>query len=116
MLLKNLRPADEYDRFASQALQLVLLGFFGVFAYNVFFFYGLHYISSSRASLIVALNPALIALTAFAFGRERLSRINVAGIALWERACSRWYHRGSSEQPRRLHREQTCSHPGVVMP
>lgn len=67
---------------ASQALQLVLLGFFGVFAYNLFFFYGLHYISSSRASLIVALNPALIALTAFAFGRERLSRINVAGIAL----------------------------------
>ena len=47
---------------ASQALQLVLLGFFGVFAYNLFFFYGLHYISSSRASLIVALNPALIVL------------------------------------------------------
>ena len=65
-----------------QWLQLAALGFFGVFAYNLFFFYGLHFISSSRASLIVALNPALIALTAFAFSRERLSPVNLVGIVL----------------------------------
>lgn len=45
-------------------------------------FYGLHFISSSRASLIVALNPALIALTAFAISRERLRPVNLAGIVL----------------------------------
>ena len=65
-----------------QWLQLAVLGFFGVFAYNLFFFYGLHLINSSRASLIVALNPALIALTAFAFAGERLRPVNLAGIAL----------------------------------
>lgn len=65
-----------------QKVQLTVLGFFGVFAYNLFFFYGLHFISSARASLIVALNPALIALAAFACTRERLSPINIAGIVL----------------------------------
>lgn len=65
-----------------QVLQLIVLGFFGVFAYNLFFFYGLHFISSARASLIVALNPALIAFAAFACTRERLSPINMAGIVL----------------------------------
>ena len=35
-----------------QLLQLAVLGFFWVFAYNLFFFYGLHFINSSRASLI----------------------------------------------------------------
>lgn len=65
-----------------QLLQLAVLGFFGVFAYNLFFFYGLHFINSSRASLIVALNPALIALTAFAFAGERLRPVNLAGIVL----------------------------------
>src|ERR1700730_14037681 len=40
-----------------QFVQLLALGFFGIFFYNVCFFYGLHYINASRASLIVALNP-----------------------------------------------------------
>ncbi|WP_297573636.1 DMT family transporter [uncultured Deefgea sp.] len=64
----------------SQTLRLITLGFFGVFLYNVFFFYGLHYTDASRASLIVALNPALIALTAFFIEKEKISRTNLIGI------------------------------------
>ncbi|QZA79661.1 DMT family transporter [Deefgea piscis] len=64
----------------SQILRLITLGFFGVFSYNIFFFYGLHYTDASRASLIVALNPALIALTAFFIEKEKISRINLIGI------------------------------------
>ena len=33
---------------------------------------------------------------------------------LWERACSRWHRRDSTQIPRRLHREQARSHRGDV--
>lgn len=65
-----------------QWLQLALLGFFGIFFYNLCFFYGLHYINASRASLIVALNPAVIGLASWLLFKERLSRGKVAGIAI----------------------------------
>ncbi|RON54351.1 DMT family transporter [Pseudomonas frederiksbergensis] len=65
-----------------QWLQLALLGFFGIFFYNLCFFYGLHYINASRASLIVALNPAVIGLASWLLFKERLSRTKVAGIAI----------------------------------
>jgi drug/metabolite transporter (DMT)-like permease len=64
-----------------QWLQLGVLGFFGIFFYNLFFFYGLHYINASRASLIVALNPAVIGLASWLLFKERLSRVKVVGIA-----------------------------------
>lgn len=65
-----------------QWLQLALLGFFGIFFYNLCFFYGLHYINASRASLIVALNPAVIGLASWLLFKERLSRAKVIGIAI----------------------------------
>jgi drug/metabolite transporter (DMT)-like permease len=65
-----------------QWLQLSLLGFFGIFFYNVCFFYGLHYINASRASLIVALNPAVIGLASWLLFKERLTRAKVVGIAI----------------------------------
>ena len=65
-----------------QWLQLSLLGFFGIFFYNLCFFYGLHYINASRASLIVALNPAVIGLASWLLFKERLSRVKVVGIAI----------------------------------
>lgn len=49
----------------AQWVQLMVLGFFGIFFYNLCFFYGLHYINASRASLIVALNPAVIGLASW---------------------------------------------------
>ncbi|MFU2326204.1 DMT family transporter [Pseudomonas sp. NFX98] len=65
-----------------QWLQLALLGFFGILFYNICFFYGLHYINASRASLIVALNPAVIGLASWWLFKERLSRAKVVGIAI----------------------------------
>lgn len=67
---------------ARQWLQLAMLGFFGIFFYNLCFFYGLHYINASRASLIVALNPAVIGLASWLLFKERLKRAKVAGIAI----------------------------------
>lgn len=65
-----------------QWLQLTLLGFFGIFFYNLCFFYGLRHINASRASLIVALNPAVIGLASWLLFRERLGRVKIAGIAI----------------------------------
>ena len=65
-----------------QFCQLVILGFFGVFAYNIFFFYGLTYTTASRASLVVALNPAMIALACWLFLGEPLRRLQKFGIVL----------------------------------
>ena len=64
-----------------QWMRLTLLGFFGIFFYNLCFFYGLQYINASRASLIVALNPAVIGLASWWLFKERLGRMKVAGIA-----------------------------------
>ncbi|WP_434700177.1 DMT family transporter [Pseudomonas sp. D1-1] len=65
-----------------QGLQLAALGFFGIFLYNLCFFHGLQYINASRASLIVALNPAVIGLASWCLFKERLGRFKVAGIVL----------------------------------
>ncbi|MEJ6816257.1 DMT family transporter [Pseudomonas sp. LF-5] len=66
----------------AQWLQLTLLGLFGIFFYNLCFFYGLQYINASRASLIVALNPAVIGVASWLLFKERLGRSKVLGIAI----------------------------------
>jgi len=65
-----------------QLLRLAVLGFFGIFFYNRCFFYGLQYINASRASLIVALNPAVIGLASWWLFKERLGAAKVLGITL----------------------------------
>jgi len=67
---------------ARQLAQLAMLGFCGIFFYNLCFFYGLHYINASRASLIVALNPAVIGLGSWWLFKERLGTARCLGIAL----------------------------------
>ncbi|MCM2294355.1 DMT family transporter [Allorhizobium sp. BGMRC 0089] len=67
---------------AVQFMKIVGLGFCGIFSYNLFFFYGLHFVTASRASLIVALNPAAMAIASFLIYRESLSPVKIAGIAL----------------------------------
>ena len=65
-----------------QILPVILLGLTGVFAYNFFFFSGLKTVAASRGSIIVATNPIFIALFAYTFFKEKLTRINVIGILL----------------------------------
>jgi drug/metabolite transporter (DMT)-like permease len=65
-----------------QWIPLTLLGLTGVFCYNMLFFSGLQYISAGRASLIIALNPLLITISAVIFFRETLSLRQFGGVLL----------------------------------
>lgn len=65
-----------------QALKLFGLGFCGVYAYHLFFFYGLQHINASRASLIVAMNPAMMAIFSYLLFKEKLSATRWLGVVL----------------------------------
>ncbi|AXK38542.1 DMT family transporter [Crenobacter cavernae] len=71
-----LRPTGAAGRLA------LALGFTGVFAYNICFFFGLERVPASRAALIVALNPVLVALAATAVYGQRLSLVRWGGVAV----------------------------------
>ncbi len=66
----------------SQLGRLSLLGLTGVFLYNYFFFAGLETVSAGRASLIIATNPAVIALLAALLFGEQLTAVKTIGIFL----------------------------------
>lgn len=59
---------------------VVMLGLSGVFAYNVLFFLGLQTVPASRAALIVALNPCVIALGSALLLHEKLTPLRIIGI------------------------------------
>lgn len=63
-------------------LTFMVLGLTGIFAYNAFFFSGLKRIPASRASLIIACNPAMIALFSSVFFKERLGAVRAGGVVL----------------------------------
>lgn len=63
-----------------QLLWIFLLGLSGIFAYNICFFKGLQTIPASRAALIVALNPIVIAITSTVIFKERLTPLKSIGI------------------------------------
>ena len=65
-----------------QWIGVTLLGATGVFIFNLCFMYGLGRISASRASLIMALNPAITLLGASLFLGEHLTRYKVVGICM----------------------------------
>lgn len=62
--------------------QMAILGLTGVFAYNFLFFKGLALIPASRASVIVANNPAAIAVISALVYREPLSGRKLTGVLL----------------------------------
>jgi drug/metabolite transporter (DMT)-like permease len=49
------------------------LGFFGIFLYGLCFFFGLKHIPAGRGALVVALNPAVIVITAWLTGKESMN-------------------------------------------
>jgi drug/metabolite transporter (DMT)-like permease len=67
---------------SDQLLPILLLGMTGIFTYNVLFFKGLRLIEAGRASLIIAISPAFIALGSALFFRERLGLVRIVGIPL----------------------------------
>jgi len=67
---------------ARQWLGVSLLGATGVAAYNLCFMIGLQTVPASRASLIVALNPAMTFVGAILLFGERPTPMRIAGVAL----------------------------------
>lgn len=67
---------------AKQWFGVVVLGILGVAMYNLCFMYGLQTVPASRASLIIALNPAATLVGGALFLHEPLTRGRVIGIAL----------------------------------
>jgi drug/metabolite transporter (DMT)-like permease len=61
---------------------VIVLGSVGVAMYNLCFMYGLQTVPASRASLIIALNPAATLIGGALFLHEPLTRGRVFGIAL----------------------------------
>lgn len=78
-LIRDRRP---FRFSARQWAWLTLLGFSGVFLYNFFMFSGLSIAPAGRSSVIVAMNPALVALFSALLFRERLTVWRVLGAAL----------------------------------
>ena len=67
---------------ARQFFGIVLLGTSGIFAYNLMFFSGLQTVEAGRASLIIAANPVLLAITSAVIYRESLSCLRWLGIGM----------------------------------
>lgn len=65
-----------------QWVGVILLGATGVLLFNLCFLYGLARVPASRASLIMALNPAVTLLGTALFLHERLTRHKIVGIAI----------------------------------
>ena len=80
LFLPNKRVWQRFPK--RHVLRLILMGACGIYAYNLCFFYGFQWISASRGSLIVALNPAAIGLVSFVFLHERLKPVQWFGIGL----------------------------------
>jgi drug/metabolite transporter (DMT)-like permease len=81
LLIFVMRSDEKAPRFeAGQILLLFLLGLSGVFAYNFLFFSGLQTVPAGRASLIIAANPAFIALVSGLIFGERLGIVRMLGI------------------------------------
>ena len=59
---------------------VVLLGFTGVFAYNICFLQGLHTVQAGRASIIIASNPIVASVFAAVIYKENLSAKKLVGI------------------------------------
>ena len=59
---------------------VVLLGFTGVFAYNICFLQGLHSVQAGRASIIIASNPIVASIFAAFIYKERFSIKKLLGI------------------------------------
>ena len=63
------------------------LGFFGIFLYGLCFFFGLQRIPAGRGALVVALNPALIVITAWLIGKERMTPRKAIGSLIAFAGC-----------------------------
>ncbi len=69
------------------AWRVFAMGATGIFAYSLFFFYGLQHIQAGRGALVVALNPVAVALAAAVFLGERITPRKGLGIFIALLGC-----------------------------
>jgi len=65
-----------------QFLLIIALGLTGVAGYNFFFFSGLKFITASRASMIISLNPSVITILSALILKEKFTKYKFTGITL----------------------------------
>ncbi|WP_336516800.1 DMT family transporter [Pollutibacter soli] len=63
-------------------IQVSLLGFTGIAAYNYFFFKGLQLVPASHGALLIALNPVLVMLLSAWLYHEKIGGLKAPGIIL----------------------------------
>ena len=63
-------------------LLALFIGITGMVGYNFFLCAGLHFITASRASIIIALNPSLISLFSVLIFKEKFTKFKFTGIML----------------------------------
>jgi len=68
--------------FKNSWLPLSCMGLLGVIGYNLLLYGALEYTSPMNASLVNALNPAMMVVFSFLILKERMTWVNVAGFAL----------------------------------
>lgn len=83
---------------ARQLVGLLLLGATGVAAYNLLFFTGLQTVEAGRASLIISINPVVIAVASHWLFGERLGVRRVTGVVLSVSGAMIVIARGDLEQ------------------
>jgi len=65
-----------------QFLLVIALGLTGVAGYNFLFFSGLKFITASRASMIISLNPSVITLLSILIFKDKFTKFKFIGIIL----------------------------------
>jgi len=65
-----------------QFLLIIALGLTGVAGYNFFFFSGLKFITASRASMIISLNPSVITILSILIFKDKFTKFKFIGITL----------------------------------
>jgi len=83
IMAANLPPFTSFPRINFQQFLLIIaLGLTGVAGYNYLFFSGLKFITASRASMIISLNPSVITILSTLILKEKFTRFKFTGIAL----------------------------------
>lgn len=65
-----------------QFLLIIALGLTGIVGYNFLFFSGLKFITASRASIIISLNPSLITILSALILKEKFTKFKFTGIII----------------------------------
>ena len=83
LILFVLKKYGKFPRINFQQFLLITaLGLTGVAGYNFFFFSGLKFITASRASIIISLNPSVITILSALILKEKFTKYKFTGITL----------------------------------